>query len=87
MGLLVCCISNKNMGNCEIVKVIKVTAENDDSYYIQVKFNRCTSKEQRENLIKEELRNRFPLIGDRIIHLVEYLGKMYNEYKYEIKVE
>jgi predicted membrane chloride channel (bestrophin family) len=75
------------MENCEIKKVLKATAENNDLYYMQVKFSHCTSKELRENLIKEELRNRFPIIGNRTIYVKEYLGKMYNEYKYEIKAE
>jgi hypothetical protein len=54
---------------------------------MHIKFSRCASKELRENLVKEELRNRFPLIGNRTIYVEEYLGKMYNEYKYEINVE
>lgn len=87
MVLSVSCVSNKGMKNCEIIKVIKATVESNDSYYMHVEFNHCTSKEQRKILIKEELRSRFPLIGERTIHLEEYLGKMYNEYKYEIKVE
>jgi hypothetical protein len=80
-------ISNKSMENCKIIKVIKVTAESNNSYYMQVKFNHCTSNEHRETLIKNEIRNRFPLIGDRTIRLEEYLGKLHGEYKYEIKVE
>jgi hypothetical protein len=75
------------METCEIKKVLRVIGENNDSYYMQVRFSGCTSKESRETLIKDEMRKRFPLIGDRTIHVVEYLGKMYNEYKYEIKIE
>jgi hypothetical protein len=74
------------METCEIKEVLKVV-ENNDLYYMQVKFNHCASKESRESLIKEELRNRFPLIRNKTIQVEEYLGKMYNEYKYEIKVE
>ena len=81
------CASKKDIGNCEIRKVLKATSESNDLYYMQVKFSRCTSKELRENLIKEELRNRFPIIGNRTIYMEEYLGKMYNEYKYEINVK
>ena len=81
------CASKKGIENCEIKEVLRVVAESDDLYYMQVKFNHCTSKELRESLIKEELRNRFPIIGNRTIYVEEYLGKMYNEYKYEIKVE
>ncbi|GAB6013234.1 hypothetical protein MK137Hg34_000279400 [Viscerimonas tarda] len=74
------------MGNCEIKEALKVV-ENNDLYYIHVKFNNFTSKESRESLIKEEMRNRFPLIRNKTIQVEEYLGKMYNEYKYEIKIE
>jgi hypothetical protein len=74
------------MENCEIMKVLKVI-ETNESYYMQVRFNHCTSKEARENLIKEELINRFPLIRNKTIQIEEYLGKMYNEYKYEIEVK
>jgi len=51
-----------------------------------VKFSHCASKELREALIKEEIRSRFPLLHNKTIYVGEYLGKMYNEYKYEIKV-
>jgi hypothetical protein len=86
MSLSACCASNKSTENCEITKVLKVI-ENNESYYMQVRFNHCTSKEARESLIKEELINRFPLIRTKTVKVEEYLGKMYNEYKYEIKVE
>jgi hypothetical protein len=81
------CASRKSIENCEVKEILKVTVESDDLYYMHIKFSRCVSKELRENLIKEELRNRFPLIGNRMIYVKEYLGKMYNEYKYEIKVD
>lgn len=87
MMLSLGCVTNKNMENCKIKKVLRVTAESNDSYYMQVKFTHCASKESRETLIKEELRNRFPLISNKTIQVEEYLGKIYNEYKYEIKVE
>ena len=81
------CASKKDIENCAIKKVLKAIAENNDLYYMQVKFSHCASKELRENLIKEELRNRFPIVGNRTIYVEEYLEKMYNEYKYEITVE
>ena len=81
------CASTKDIENCSIKKVLKVIAENNDLYYMHVKFSHCASKELRESLIKEELRNRFPIIGNRTVYVEEYLGKMYNEYKYEIKIE
>ena len=79
--------SNTNMENCVIKKVIKLTAKNNDLYYMQVRFSHCDSIELRKRLIKEELLNKFPKIGNRAVNIEEYLGKMYNEYKYEIKVE
>jgi hypothetical protein len=51
--LLFCCVSNKSMEACEIKKVLRVVAENNDSYYMHVKFTHCTSKESREALIKD----------------------------------
>ena len=81
------CVSTKSIENCEIEKVITVTAKSDNSYFMQVRFNRCTSKELRENLIKEEIRNRFPLLHDKTIYVKEYYGKLYNEYRYGITVE
>lgn len=86
MSLSACCTSNKSMENCEIMKVLKVV-ENNESYYMHVRFNHCTSKDVRENLIKEELTSRFPLIRNKTIRVEEYFGKKYNEYKYEIEVE
>lgn len=81
------CASKKNMENCEIKKVIKVTVANNDLYFMHIQFSNCASKEFREALVKNELMNRFPLNKNRTIYVEEYLGKMYNEYKYEIKVE
>jgi len=81
------CASKKNIENCEIKKVLKVTAENNNLYYIHIKFSHCASKELREILVKNELMNRFPLTENGGIYVEEYLGKMYNEYKYEVKVE
>ena len=81
------CVSNKGIGNCVIKKVSSVIVENDDLYYMKILFNHCTSKELRENLVKDEMKNRFPLTKDRTIRVEEYLGKIYNEYRYEIKIE
>ncbi|MDR2410569.1 MAG: hypothetical protein LBE13_21000 [Bacteroidales bacterium] len=81
------CASTKDIENCAIKKVLKVIAENNDLYYMHVKFSHCASKELRETLLKEEIRSRFPLLHDKTIYVEEYLGKMYNEYKYEIKVK
>ena len=54
---------------------------------MQVRFNRCTSKEKREILVKNELMNRYPISQNKIMCIDEYLGKMYNEYRYEIKIK
>jgi hypothetical protein len=81
------CASKKNIENCEIKEVLKATAENNDLYYMHIKFSHCASKKLRETIVKNELMSRFPLTRNRTIYVKEYLGKMYNEYKYEIKVE
>lgn len=81
------CASKKNIEDCKIDKVLKVLAESNDLYHLQVKFSHCASKELREILVKNELMNRFPLTKNRTIYVEEYLGKMYNEYRYKIKVE
>ena len=80
-------ISNKRVENCQIEKVLDVVVKNDNLYFMHIKFSHCDSKELRETIIMNELINRFPLTRNRTIHVEEYLGKMYNEYKYEIKVE
>jgi hypothetical protein len=81
------CASTKDIENCEIKKVLDVVVKNDNLYSMQIRFNRCTSKELRETLVKNELMNRFPLTKDRTIYVEEYLGKMYNEYRYEVRIE
>ena len=81
------CASNKSTGNCEVKKVSSIVVENDNLYYMKVIFNNCDTKELRETLIKKEMKDRFPLTKDRIIHVEEYLGKMYNEYRYKINIE
>ncbi len=81
------CVSKKSIENCKIEKVLDIVNRNDNLYIMQVRFNSCTSNELRRLLIKEELINRFPLIGNRTIYAEEYAGKIYNEYRYEVKVE
>lgn len=81
------CTSKKNIKKCTIEKVLDVVEKDDSSYVMQVKFNNCVSKELRETLVKNELMKRYPLTKDRIIHIDENLGKLYNEYRYGIKVE
>lgn len=81
------CIANKNMKNCEIKEISEFTVQKDGSYYIKAKFNHCELNVDRENLIKEEMKKRFPTINDKAIFVKEYLGKIYNEYKYEVRIE
>lgn len=85
--LLWSCFMSKNMKNCEIKEVLKLTIEGDNVYYVQVLFNHCVSVESREYLVREELKKRYSIDSDKKINIKEYLGKMYNEYKYEVKVE
>lgn len=80
------CVSTKECENCKIEKVLDIVVKNDNLYSMQVKFNRCTSKEKRETLVKNELINKYPKIKNKTIYVDEYLGKMYNEYRYEISI-
>ena len=52
-------------------------------------FNHCISQEERKALALKEIKLIYAssLKNDNVIHIEEYLGKMYNEYKYEIKVK
>lgn len=81
------CFSTKRCERCKIEKVSTIVVKNDNSYSMQVRFNRCTSKEKREILVKNELMNRYPISQNKIMCIDEYLGKMYNEYRYEIKIK
>ena len=81
------CVSSKECENCKIEKVLDIVVKNDNLYSMQVRFNRCTSKEKREILVKNELMNRYPISQNKIMCIDEYLGKMYNEYRYEIKIK
>lgn len=85
--IMMSCVSNKNSLNCKIKKIIEFTVENEDSYYINVIFYRCESKELREILIQNELFDKYPSTKERKIQVQEYLGKLNNQYKYAIKVE
>jgi hypothetical protein len=85
--LLLNCISNKNMENCKIKTVLRVSQDSENSYFMHVKFNTCKAEGERIALIKNELKARFPFVENKTIKVKEYLGKMYNEYKYDIQVE
>jgi hypothetical protein len=41
----------------------------------------------RETLVRNELINRYPSIENKTICIDEYLGKRYNEYRYEISIK
>ncbi len=84
---LLSCITKKNMRNCEIKEILKVTVKSSDLYYMNVRFSHCKFKEYRKILIKNEMTNRFPLVKNKTIYVDEYLGKLYNEYKYEITIK
>lgn len=81
------CVSTKECENCKIEKVLDIVVKNDNLYSMQIRFNRCTSMEMREALVKNELINKYPTIKNKMIYVDEYLGKMYNEYRYEISIK
>ena len=81
------CFSTKRCESCKIEKVLIIAVKNDNLYSMQVRFNRCNSKYMRETLVRNELINRYPSIENKIICIDEYLGKRYNEYRYEISIK
>lgn len=81
------CVSNKDIGTCEIKEVLEFKVKNKDIYYANIIFCHCKSRELRRTLIKNELYNRYPSVKGKKIQINEYLGKLYNQYKYEIKIE
>ena len=72
------CFSNRGREKCEVKRILS-SKENNHIYYIHILFNHCISQEER--IYASSFKN------DNVIHIEEYLGKMYNEYKYEIKVK
>ena len=81
------CFSTKRCERCKIEKVSTIVVKSDNSYSMQVRFNRCNSKYMRETLVRNELINRYPSIENKTICIDEYLGKRYNEYRYEISIK
>ena len=81
-----CCISKESMEKCKM-KEVEFTVVNENCYYINIIFSHCTSKGLRENLVKKVIVNKFPSINNKEIQVQEYLGKLYNQYKYEVKIE
>ena len=81
-----CCTSKKSMEKCKMKEVeFKVVSKN--CYYINIVFSHYTSKQLRENLVKKLIVYKIPSINNKEIQVQEYLGKLYNQYKYEVKIE
>ena len=80
------CVTTQKNDNCSIEKVLNVVANDDSTYYMEVTFNCCALRNEREARVKKELTNKYPQTKDKTLHINEYLGKMYNEYKYEISI-
>ena len=81
------CISVKKCENCIIESVLYLEPKRDNCYSMQVRFNHCLSIEIRKELVKNEIINRYPISQNHTIYINEYLGKKYNEYRYEISVK
>ena len=76
-----CCISKESMEKCKMKEVeFTVVSKN-------IVFSHYTSKQLRENLVKKLIVYKIPSINNKEIQVQEYLGKLYNQYKYEVKIE
>ena len=82
------CFSNRGREKREVRRILS-SKENNHIYYIHILFNHCFSQEERKVLALKEIKLIYAssFKNDNVIHIEEYLGKMYNEYKYEIKVK
>ena len=80
------CLSKKVCDNCIIESVLYLEAKRDNCYSMQVRFNQRSSSEKRKELVKSELKNKYPISRNKTICIDEYLGKKYNEYRYEISI-
>lgn len=81
-----CCISKESMEKCKM-KEVEFTVVRKNCYYINIVFSHYTSKQLRENLVKKLIVYKIPSINNKEIQVQEYLGKLYNQYKYEVKIE
>ena len=81
-----CCTSKKSMEKCKM-KEVEFTVVSKNCYYINIVFSHYTSKQLRENLVKKLIVYKIPSINNKEIQVQEYLGKLYNQYKYEVKIE
>lgn len=83
---LISCISNKKIEKCKMQKIRKFTSMSKNLYYVDIITN-CRTKQSREELVLEELYNKYPSTKNKKIQIQEVYGKLYNEFKYEIKIE
>lgn len=81
-----CCVFKKSLDECKI-KEINFTAVNENCYSMNIIFSHSSSKELRMSIAIKKIGNRFPLIRNNEIQVQEYLGELYNQYKYEVKFE
>ena len=81
-----CCISKESMEKCKM-KDVEFTVVSKNCYYINIVFSHYTSKQLRENNVKKLIVYKIPSINNKEIQVQEYLGKLYNQYKYEVKIE
>lgn len=81
-----CFISKESMEKCKM-KEVEFTVVSKNCYYINIVFSHYTSKQLRENLVKKLIVYKIPSINNKEIQVQEYLGKLYNQYKYEVKIE
>ena len=81
------CVTKKVCENCTIESVLYFEAKRDNFYLMQVRFNHCLSMEKRKELVRDEVIKRHPISQNQTICIDEYLGKKYNEYRYEINIK
>ena len=81
------CVSLNNCEKCNIEKVLDFAVINKYSYSMQVRFNHCKLRKDREDLVKKEMIKKYPNVKKEAIYIDEYLGKMYNEYRYKISIK
>lgn len=81
------CASKKVCENCKIESILYFESKCKNFYSMQVRFNQCLSMEKRKELVKSEMLNKYSMTQNQTICIDEYLGKKYNEYRYEISIK
>ena len=81
------CVTKKVYENCTIESVLYFEAKRDNFYLMQVRFKHCLSMEKRKEHVRDEVIKRHPISKNQTICIDEYLGKKYNEYRYEINIK